>query len=230
MPEISDAKESDGFLMLSSGRGGFCGRHSRLANVLPEFITPGAGFRGERKQPSRGVFLPECAQNIVELIVRKAVAFGGDKQDLASGGAQEIEQLPIALLRGNVDVDQRDAESQRRPLVQVRLDELRPLLRDLTRDLGVTVSWKIGEDQLGARLSRPADFEEIDAAGAPGSGAGAGELGTDKRINHARLSDVRASEEGDFRDGGGREVRCICCRCQKSGEDPHIQVSYGEST
>src|SRR5437879_2158898 len=200
-----------------------------MADVLPQFIAPGAAFRRVGKQAGRGVFLPESAQNVVELIIRKAVAFGGDQQDLASGGAEKIEQLPIALLRGNIDVDQRDAESQRRPLVQVRLDKLRPLPRDLTRDLGITVSWEVGEDQLRTRLSRPADFEEVNAASASGSRTGARELGADQRINYARLTDVGASEEGDFRDGGSREVGGICCRRQKSGEDPHIQVSYGES-
>src|SRR4029077_215798 len=131
-PKKSGDSRGESFLILSCGRGNFCGRHSHLADLFPELITPGAGFRGGGKQAGRGGLLPKRAQNIVELIVRKAVTFGGDQQDRASGGVEKIEQLPIALLRGNIDVDQRDAERQRRPFVEVWLPKLWPLLRDLT--------------------------------------------------------------------------------------------------
>src|SRR5271155_671228 len=121
---------------------------------------------------------------------------------------------------------QRHTESQRGPVVEVGLDELGPLLGNLARELGVAVARQVGEDDLRLRLSGPAHFEEIDAAGASGCGAGARDLIADQRIDHAGFAYVRAAEEGDFREAGSGKVGGISGRREKSRDNPHALVCY----
>ena len=84
--------------------------------------------------------LSQGSKRVVKLIVRQAVALGAHQQKLAIRGGKKVQQLPVGLLRRNVHVDQRDTQCQRGSLVQIRLDKLRPLLRILARNLGVSVA------------------------------------------------------------------------------------------
>jgi len=67
-------------------------------------------------------------------------------------------------------------------------------------------------------------FEEVDAASAPGSGAGARQLGADQGVDHARFANVGAAKECDLRQAGSGELRGIGGRRQEAGENPHAQV------
>jgi hypothetical protein len=205
------------------GRCGF----NHPADLLPEFVPSGAAFRGIGKQVRRRILLGECAENVVELVVGEAVTLGGHEQDIASGGAEEIEQLAIAWLRWDVDVDQGHTEGQRGSLVEIRLDKFGPLLGNRARDFGISVAGKVGENQFGMRFSGPADFEEIDAARASGSGTGARQFGADQGINDARFSHVGTAEEGDFRNRRDGKVGNVGSRRKKPGEDSHAQVCNG---
>ena len=137
-----------------------------LPDLLPEFVASGAGLGGEGKQAGHGIFLRQGAESAAQLIVREAVAFGGDEQEFAVGGGEEVQQLAVALLRRDVGIDQDDAQAQRGALVEIGLDEFGPFLGNLARNLGVAVAGEVGENQLRARLSGPADLEEVDGAGA----------------------------------------------------------------
>ena len=130
-----------------------------LPDLLPEFIASRTGFGGEGKEAGGGILLGQRAEGAVQLIVRKAVTFGGDEQEFALGGGKEVQELAVALLGRDIGVDQNDAQAQGGTLVQVRLDEFRPFLRNLARNLGVAVpgrSAKIssGRGFPGQRISK----------------------------------------------------------------------------
>src|SRR6266567_452007 len=210
-------------------RGGFRRRYllRNLADLFPQFVASGAGLGGVGKRASGGILLSESAQSIVKLIVGEPVALGGDEQEVAVGGAEEVQQLAVTLLGRDVGVDQNDAEAQRGAFVEVGFDELRPFLGNLAGNLGVAVAGEVGKNQLGLRLSRPAYFEEVNAAGAAWSGTGARHFVADQGVNHARFADIGAAEESDLRQAGGGEVRGVGGRRQESGENPHAQVCNG---
>lgn len=205
-----------GFLTLGRGCVGSVGRRRGQPDLLPEFVTPGARFCRVGKHVSRGIFSVQLAQDIAELVVGEAIGFGADQKELASGGAEKFEKMSVILLGRNVDVDQSNAKCEGGAMVEVRLDELGPFLRDFAGDFGVSVAGQIGEDELRAWFSRPADFEKVNAAGASRGGTGAGELGADQRIDDARLSHVRTTQEGDLGNGGNREVGNVSSGCQES--------------
>src|SRR5579872_2002882 len=134
--------------------------------------------------------------------------------------------MPVAILRRNVDVNQRQTEGKRGPVVEVRLDKFGPLRRDFAGKLSVAITGQVGENDLWARLSRPAHLEEIDAAGAAGSRTGACQLGFDERVNDAGLAHVGAAEKGDFRQTCGGEVRGVGGSRHESGHYTHVSVCY----
>ena len=84
----------------------------RVTDLFPQIFAPSARFGRVGKQAGRGIFLAEGSQDIVELIVGQPVALGADQQEIAPGGVQEVQELAIALLRRNVDVDQGYAEGE----------------------------------------------------------------------------------------------------------------------
>ena len=104
----------------------------------------------------------------------------------------------VELLRRNRDIHQRQAQHQRLALLQVRIDELRPLRRDFLGHARIAVAGKIGEDEVGIRLARTAHLEEVDGLGATGRVAGLGDLGADQRVDQTRLAHIGAAQEGDL--------------------------------
>jgi len=216
--------------MKGRARGGFGSSNllGRLPDLCPQLIASGAGFGRIGEQAGRGIFLGQGSQCGVQSIVGEPVALGGHQQEFAIRGGEEVQQLAVTLLRGNVGVDQNDAQAQRGALVEIRLDEFGPLLGNLARNLGVAVAGKIGENQLGARFSGPANLEEVDAAGAAGSGTGARHLVSDQRIDDARLADVGPAEKSDLRQAGSGKLGGVGGRRQKPGENPHTQVCNEE--
>src|SRR5579862_147861 len=212
-------------LMRGRSRRSFRGHSlSDLPDLLPQFLAPGASLGRVRKQPCRGIFLSQHSQSTVQLIVRHAVGLGCDQQELAARGAQKSQELLVAFLRRNVGVDQRNTQSKRRALIQIRFNKFRPLLRNLARNLRVAVTWEVGENQLWIRFPRPANLKEINAARSSGCGTGARQLGADQRINHARLTNIGPPEEGNLWQRRGREVCGISRRRQKSRQNSHAQV------
>src|SRR6202007_3457520 len=102
---------------------------------------------------------------------------GGHDEELAAQRIEEVEELAVARLRWDIRIDQRDTQSQGRALGKIRFDEAGPILRDFAGDLGVAVTGEVGENQLRLRLPGPANLKKVDAAGAPRSRTGAGQLG-----------------------------------------------------
>ncbi len=80
----------------------------------------------------------------------------------------------VALLRGNVGVDQADAEGKLFAFGEVGFDELGPLGGDGFGDLGITVAGKVGEDQRWSHIElgfcAVVEREEVDGASATGRG------------------------------------------------------------
>src|ERR1022692_488523 len=105
--------------------------------------------------------------------------------------------------------------------MQVGIDKSGPVFGDGARDLGIAITGKIGKQHLRPRLPRSSYLIEVDAAGAPGSVAGTGELGANQRIDDAGFSDVRTSEEGDLRHARGRKVHQVARREHEARQDPH---------
>ena len=82
--------------------------------------------RGIAHDFSIRVFLAQFAQGILQLVIRKAVAFGGHDDEWALLGAQEIEQAAVAFLLGNADIHERKAQREALALLQIRLDKAGP--------------------------------------------------------------------------------------------------------
>jgi len=127
------------------------------------------------------------------LVSGQTIALSGNYDDGAIDRLQELEQLPIALLRRHADVYQRQAQRQSGAAGQIRLDETRPGGRDFARDFGIAVSGQVGKNDLGVRFPWPAYFEEIDAAGASRRGTGLGDFRSQQGINDAGFADVGAA-------------------------------------
>ncbi len=99
--------EADLKKILREGRsgGGFGLGHLLrcLTDLLPEFVASGAGLGGEGKQAGRGIFLRQSAQGSAQLVVGEAVTLGGDEQEFAVGGGEEVEQLAVAFWGGTLE-------------------------------------------------------------------------------------------------------------------------------
>jgi len=99
---------------------------------------------------------------------------GGVYKNLFDKSLQSLDELRVAGLGRNVGVNEADAECERLPLGEVRLDELRPLRGNRLRDLRVAVAWKVSEDECRAliELLRRAlvQREEVDRSRTAGCG------------------------------------------------------------
>jgi hypothetical protein len=141
------------------------------------------------------------------LITAEAVRFGGYDQVGALHLLQGGDQHRVALLRGDVGVDQADAEGKLLALVQIGFDECGPLRGDRLRDFGVAVAGQVGEDERGpggellwcALVQR----KEVDGACAAWSGGDLRFFGAKQRVDERRFADVGAAQEGDLRGVGG---------------------------
>src|SRR5205807_10508263 len=101
----------------------------------------------------------------------------------------------------------------------------RPLIGDFAWHARVSITRKIGEHDLRMRLSRPANFEEIDSTGASRRRTGLGDFGAEQGIDDARLAYVRAAEKRNFRDRRRRELAWRQRRRHESRENAHTPVS-----
>src|SRR5215471_17480311 len=163
------------FLILSRGCVSSLRRQSGQPDLLPEFITACAAFRGVGKQPCGGIFGAQRAQNIAELVIGETIGFRANQKEVTSGGTEEFEKMAIILLRRYVDINKRDTQRERGAMIQIRFDEFGPFLRDFAGNSGISVAGQVGKDKLGTWFSGPANFEKVDAASASGSGAGTGQ-------------------------------------------------------
>jgi len=77
---------------------------------------------------------------------------------------------------------------------------------EISARVRVAVTRQVGEDDFRLRPSRPAYFEEVNAARASRRRTGAGDLVADQGVDHAGFAHIRPSQEGDFRQAGSREV------------------------
>ncbi len=57
---------------------------SRLPDLAPHFVTAGSGFGGEGDHGRSGVDFRKTFEGVVQLIVREAIAFGGDDDEIAA--------------------------------------------------------------------------------------------------------------------------------------------------
>src|SRR5215472_15610071 len=94
----------------------------RLADRLPQFVAPGAGSGRERHDGYAGESLAHGAQGILQLVSGEPVGFGGDHQERPARVLEKLHQLLIALLRGNVDIDERHTEGEAGAVFQVGFD------------------------------------------------------------------------------------------------------------
>jgi len=108
------------------------------------------------------------AQGVVQLIARLAVALGRHDQKSPPARRQEVDELPVAFLWGDVRIHQCQAKRECRPFFEVRINEVWPLRRNFARDLGIAVAWQIGENQLRTRLSAKRSSKKLMARVRPG--------------------------------------------------------------
>src|SRR5438477_1058281 len=119
------------------------------ADLLPQFIPARPTLGGVGQHLCLLESFAESLERIPQLVARETVGFRGDNQKTPPGRREKLEQTAVILLGWNIAIHQRQAERQGRPVLQIRLNELWPLLRDLPRDLGIAVSRKVGENKLG---------------------------------------------------------------------------------
>ncbi len=119
-----------------------------------------------------------------------------------------------------------EAQRQRLAFLQIGIDELAHCAVISLGDAGEAVARQIGEDEVRLRLAVAPYLEEVDGLGAAGSVAGLGDLAAHKRVDQARLADIRAANEGDL--GRARLAETAAGRQPKSrsASEPSY-VHYG---
>ena len=193
----------------------------RGPNLFPQLFLAGSGFRRKSDDVRAWVFDTERTHGLGQVIARHPIGLGRDDDVWPSSGLQEFEQLAVTFLRRNVGIDESEAKRQTAAMLKVGIDEAGPLLRNLARDLCVSVAGQIGKQEFRLGLAGAPDLKKIDTARAAGSRTGAGEFLVDKRIDDARFAHIGSSKKSDFGQAGGREVRDITCREQKPGQHSH---------
>lgn len=92
----------------------------------PQFLDPGAGFGRDGKQVVHFKPLFQGEEIAGALVATETIDFGCDHGKVAACGSQPVEQLKVTLLRGDVGIDEADAEFERGADGEIRLDEGRP--------------------------------------------------------------------------------------------------------
>lgn len=173
----------------------------------PEVFEAGSGFGGAEEDIFHLQAFFEGGLGFAASVAGELVGFCGDDDEVAARLLEKFDELDVGLLRRNVAVHEAEAEGEGGALGEVRLDEFWPLGGDGFGDFGVAVSGQVGEIHLRLlALGRVGDREEVDGAGASGSGGDFGLFGVEQGIEQAGFADVGASQEGDFRNGGRREL------------------------
>ena len=182
-----------------------------VENLGPEGFDSSHGLGRDRQNAVDAVGFLECGEGLGELVAAQAIGLGADHQVRALHGVEGIDEQGIALLRGNVGVDQANAEGELFALGEVRFDELGPLGGDGLGDLGVSIAGQIREDErrTGVELGFGAvmEREEVDGPGAAGRGGDFRFFRAEQGIDQRRFADVGAAEEGDF--GGVKGARRV---------------------
>src|SRR2546428_13747191 len=109
---------------------------------------------GSRREWDHGwacIFLNHALDWIPQLIAGQPVALGGNNQKRASARVQEFQQLAVARLRRNVDVNQRKRKYGRWPLTKIRVNENPALLRHLFTNTRVAGTKLISQNDFSAK-------------------------------------------------------------------------------
>ena len=174
----------------------------------PEVFHAVVGFGGDGEDLFEAEALLQCDEVAGALVAAEAVDFGSDYGEVAAGGTEPVDELAVAFLRGDVGVDQTDAELEGGADGEIGLNEGGPAGGDGFRNFGVAVAGQVSLDEPGT-LAGVEEREEVDGSGAAGGGGDFGGFGADEGVEEAGLADVGAAEEGDFRDvWGGKLLRC----------------------
>src|SRR5689334_9473488 len=145
------------------------------------------------------MFPRERSQSAAQLVAGELVSLGGDDEEIALHCTQEMDELPVRLLRRDVGIYEHDGESQGIPVLQVGLNELGPLSRDFARNLGVTVAGQVYQQQFRVRLcGLGVNSDEVDRTRAAGRGTDMRQLLVKQGIDQAGFADVRTSQEREF--------------------------------
>ena len=200
-----------------------------VEDLGPEGFDAAYGFGGDGEDAVDAVCLFECGDGFGELVAAKAVGFGADDEVGAMHGLEGVDEEGVALLRGDVGVDETDAEGELFALADVGLDELGPLGGDGARDLGVAVAGEVGEDEGGAgvefELGAFVEREEVDGACAAGGGGDFGFFGAEEGVDEGGFADVGSAEKGDFGgvEGAGDVRKVVGAHGgeQKFGDETH---------
>ena len=141
----------------------------RGPNLLPQLFLTGSGFRRESDDGGAGIFQAERTHRLGQVVARHTVGLGGDNDVGSSSGLQEFKQLAVGFLRWDAGIDEGEAKRQTAAMLEIRIDEAGPLLRNLARDLRVSVAGQIGKQEFGLGLAGAPDLKKIDTARAAGS-------------------------------------------------------------
>ncbi len=176
-----------------------------------------------------------CAERAAEgqfglgaAISGEAVGLGGDDEVRAVDVAEEFGELDVAGLRGDVGVDEAEAEGERGAFGEVWLDEFGPPGGDGSGDFGVAVAGKVGKEEIWLlSFGRGGEAEEVDGACAARCRGDFGLGRAEECIEEAGFADVGAAEEGELGRGGRRKVVRGGGRAEKFGEELHAVLSIG---
>src|SRR5205085_8882461 len=157
----------------------------RRGDDAPELVAASERLGRIGEQPFAAEVSSERAQGVAQLVAAEAIALGGDDGIRPAGLVQELQQVAIALLSRNADVNQCNAQREFAALLQIRLDKFGPFSGDGAWQARVAVAGQIGEQQVRARLAGTANLEKINGAGTAGGRAGARYLFADQRVQHA---------------------------------------------
>jgi hypothetical protein len=200
-----------------------------LGEAAPELLGAGFGFGGDGEDFGDAVGFSEGFEALGEDVVADAVGLGADDEIGALHGLEELDELGVGGLRGDVSVYEADAEGEGFAFGEVGLDELGPLGGDGFGDFGVTVAGEVGEDHGRTHLflfaSAFMQGEEVDGAGAAGGRGGVGLFGAEEGVDEGTFADVGAAKEGDFGGvegfGFGGEVGGVGGREHEGGGEAH---------
>mmetsp|Transcript_24444 Transcript_24444/g.70132 ORF Transcript_24444/g.70132 Transcript_24444/m.70132 type:complete len:254 (+) Transcript_24444:155-916(+) len=136
----------------------------------------------------------------VEVLRVAAVRLGQHDHEPAARAVHGAPDLEVAALEAHRGVHEADDPPEVLGPPEVGVHELRPLLPQGPRDLGVAVAGQVHEGE------PPAHVEDEEVARAARLLGGPGDLpAVDERVDEARLPDVGPPDHADLRDPGLRE-------------------------
>lgn len=112
----------------------------------PEHVDTRTSLRRDRQNLVEFQTFFQREQVARAFVAAEAIDLGGDNSKSAASVAEPVDELFIARLRGDVRVDEADAEAECFAILEVRLDEGRPLRGDGLGNLRIAVTGQVGED------------------------------------------------------------------------------------